>query len=283
MHALRSEAGMCPPKNRIEAGDLNLAQGFDRKLKESVILILHGMDVLYRKYAWYYDLIYAWKDYKKEAETLVKLIAWYKRSPGNTLLDVACGTGRHLLYLKKHFQCTGIDCSEEMIHIARRKVRGVAFRTSDMRRLETHKPYDVITCLFGSIGYVKTLAALKKTLTGFSASLVKGGVAVVEPWFTPSDFEDGKPSMSVYEDKELKIARLNVSCRKGKLGKVSVLDMHYLIAERGKKVKHLTDHHELGLFTREELLLSMREAGFRVHYRAKGLMKGRGLVVGVKK
>ena len=39
-----------------------------------------------------YDLVYAWKDYAGEASRLCDLIG----RPGGTLLDVACGTGKHL-------------------------------------------------------------------------------------------------------------------------------------------------------------------------------------------
>jgi len=47
---------------------------------------------IYRDLAKYYDLIYTWKDYKKEANTIKQLIVAYKKTNGNTLLEVACGT-----------------------------------------------------------------------------------------------------------------------------------------------------------------------------------------------
>jgi len=47
---------------------------------------------IYRDLAMYYDLIYTWKDYKTEADTIKKLIATYQKSDGNTLLEAACGT-----------------------------------------------------------------------------------------------------------------------------------------------------------------------------------------------
>lgn len=46
----------------------------------------------YTDLARYYDLIYSWKDYQKEAATIQRLIVKYKRSKGNDLLEVACGT-----------------------------------------------------------------------------------------------------------------------------------------------------------------------------------------------
>ncbi|MEI8008852.1 MAG: hypothetical protein WCI00_05715 [bacterium] len=47
---------------------------------------------IYRELAKYYDLIYSSKDYKKEADIIHKLITKYKKTNGNALLEVACGT-----------------------------------------------------------------------------------------------------------------------------------------------------------------------------------------------
>lgn len=48
--------------------------------------------MLYKELAKYYDLIYHWKNYKKETDKIKKLISRYKKSDGKALLDVACGT-----------------------------------------------------------------------------------------------------------------------------------------------------------------------------------------------
>ena len=84
--------------------------------------------LLYKKLAKYYDLVYSWKDYKKEANKIRKLIKKYKKSEGKGLLDVACGTGGHLKFLKSNFSCTGIDINDEMLKIAKKKVRGLFLR-----------------------------------------------------------------------------------------------------------------------------------------------------------
>jgi hypothetical protein len=58
--------------------------------------------------------------------------------------------------------------------------------------------------------------------------------------------------------------------------------MHYLVAERGESVKHFVDRHELGLFEIDKTLMIMKKAGFQAKFLKKGLMKDRGLLVGVK-
>jgi ubiquinone/menaquinone biosynthesis C-methylase UbiE len=236
--------------------------------------------LLYRELARYYDLIYSFKDYKKEAVRIKALISKYRESGGKELLDVACGTGHHLEYLKDEFSCIGVDISNEILEVARKNVEGVVFKHADMATLNLGKKFDVITCLFSSIGYLKNYTNLRKTIRNFSMHLKKGGVVLIEPWFTKSTYKPGGVHMDTYDGKDIKIARLNVSELKGNL---SVMDMHYLIAERSKGVKHFVDRHELGLFEVDETLKIMKAAGLQSKFLKHGLMRERGMFVGVKR
>ena len=235
--------------------------------------------LLYRELARYYDLIYSFKDYRKEVVRIKALISIYKKSEGKDLLDVACGTGHHLNYLKEEFSCMGVDISNEILKIARNNVKGVVFKQADMMTLNLGREFDVITCLFSSIGYLKTYANLRKTVRNFSKHLKKGGIVLIEPWFTKSTYIPGYPHMDTYSSKELKIARLNVSELRGSL---SVMDMHYLVAEKNKDVKHFVDRHELGLFEIQRTLAFLKETGFQAKFLKSGLMRDRGLFVGIK-
>ena len=76
---------------------------------------------MYPKSARYYDAIYAFKDYAKEAERLHTLVLEHKRSDGVRLLDVACGTGNHLEHLRDHYQVEGVDLDHDMHAIASHK------------------------------------------------------------------------------------------------------------------------------------------------------------------
>jgi ubiquinone/menaquinone biosynthesis C-methylase UbiE len=235
--------------------------------------------LLYGELAKYYDLIYSFKDYKKEAFRIKALVSKYKKSEGKDLLDVACGTGHHLEYLKHEFSCTGVDISNQILEVARKSVEGVVFEQVDMTKLNLGKRFDVITCLFSSIGYVKTYTNLRKTIQSFVKHLKTGGVLLIEPWFAKSTFIEGSPHMNTYDGRDIKIARLCVSKIKGNL---SVQNMHYLVAERSKDVAHFVDRHEMGLFEVDKTLAIMKKTGLQTKFLKKGLMKDRGLLVGVK-
>ena len=234
---------------------------------------------LYKKLAVYYDVIYSWKDYKKEVKQIKKLISKFKKSDGNELLEVGCGTGHHLKLFKQNFICMGVDINQGILDVAQKKVKGVKFMKADMVSFKINQDFDVITCLFSSIGYVKNYENLNRTIHNFANHLKIGGVVIIEPWFTKKSFKEGMPHMSVYEDNSLKIARLNVS---KVVENNSILNMHYLIAKRNGKVEYFVDNHELGLFDTNRTLQYMKDAGLKCKYLKNGLMKDRGLFIGVK-
>ena len=57
------------------------------------------IELMYQKFAKYYDKIYSELEYDKDVEFLEWLIENHKQTDGNRLLDVACGTGNHSQYL----------------------------------------------------------------------------------------------------------------------------------------------------------------------------------------
>lgn len=236
---------------------------------------------MYGESAKVYDLIYSWKDYRKESQKLLKLIRKYKKSKGKELLEVACGTGTHLQYLITKFNCTGLDYSKGMLDEAKRKLKGIRFIQANMINFNLDRQYDIVTCLFSAIGHVKTYENLDKTINNFAKHLKKGGVVIIEPWFTDKTYKgDGSPYMHTYDGRDIKIARLNVSFKKNRM---SIMDMHYLIAERGKGVRHYVEKLELGLFEIDKTLELMKRAGFDARFLKNGLMKDRGLYIGIKK
>ena len=234
---------------------------------------------IYKDHARYYDLTYADKDYKIEAGVIHKIIAKYKKSSGKELLDIACGSGNHLKHLSKYYSCTGSDINKGILDVARKKFPSLKFVQANMIDFKTNKQYDIITCLFSSIGYLKTRKSLAMAIKNFSKYLKTGGVLIIEPWFNKKDYKVGTSYLIVYKSDKIKIARLNISERKGN---VSIMNMHYLIAESGKSVKHLVDKHEMGLFEINDVTKIMEKNNLETIYLKKGI-SGRGTYIGVKK
>ena len=99
---------------------------------------------MYRQLANYYDEIYYFKNYQKETDKIKTLIQRHKKSSGNKLLDVACGTGNHIQYLKQHYSVQGLDSSPEMLRIARKKHPEIVFHRGDMTSFKLKNRFDII-------------------------------------------------------------------------------------------------------------------------------------------
>ncbi len=227
----------------------------------------------------YYDDIYnsMGKDYALEANKLHELIQKYKCTDGNTLLDVACGTGTHAGLLRKNYEVMGTDLNADMLKVAGKKHPNIRFVQSDMRDFDLGRQFDIVTCLFSAIGYMKTKAELQKAIKSMSRHLLPGGVLLVEPWFTPEQWHVGYVATIEVKKPDIKIYRMSHSEKKGK---VSLLDFQYLIGT-AKGIKHITEHHELGLFTDDEYMNAFRKSGLNVNHNVEGV-DGRGLYIGTK-
>ena len=98
---------------------------------------------------------------------------------------------------------------------------------------------------------------------------------VIEPWFTPDTWYAPSVHAELVDEPNLKIARVNTSFVEGRL---SSFDLHYLVATL-EGTEHYVEHHELGLFTTDEMTGVLTEYGLAVTYDKEGLM-GRGLFIG---
>ena len=223
-----------------------------------------------------YDLFYAWKDYAGESERIEQLVR--RRRPGaRSLLDVACGTGAHLAHLRDRFGVVaGIDIDDGLLSVARDRLPGVPLHHADMRGFDLGRRFDVVTCLFSSIGYVETIDGVRQAVDAMARHVSDGGVLLIEPWFTPNAFDPkhlGEPL--VIQAPELRAVRMNGSRVEDRR---SVLDLHYLIGRPGI-VEHRREEHVLGLFTDDEMRSAIEATGMIVEHDPEGLM-GRGLWIG---
>jgi SAM-dependent methyltransferase len=235
-----------------------------------------GHDEQYKSLAGLYDALYHWKDYAREAEALGGLLVSRGIEPGARIVEAACGTGSHLVHLRGHFQVCGFDLNAEMLALAKAKVPDVPLWVADMADFTVDEPCDALLCLFSSIGYLRTRPALEAAAHCFARAVRPGGVVLVEPWFTGEAWDVGRPTL--HETPDRKIARATVADRDGE---IAVMDMHWLIAERGQPVRHVVDRHEMWLCPHEVLQASFESAGFAVSWSDD--LGDRRLLVGVRR
>lgn len=230
---------------------------------------------VYTQSAEYYDLIYGTKDYAGASERLHRLIQRYKPDV-KTLLDVACGTGRHLEYLAAHYEVEGLDINPVLLEKARRRCPNTTFHEADMVNFNLGRDFDAIVCLHSSIGYVRTLEGLEAAIATMVGHLRKGGLLVVEPWLDTESYWTGRIMANFVDDADVKLARMYRSEREGRL---SVLKIHYLVGT-DSGISHFEERHELGLFTHQEYTNAFRASGVAVDHDPQGLF-GYGMYTGV--
>lgn len=232
---------------------------------------------MFTKTSKHYDAVYSDKDYEAESEKLASLIR--ERVPGaKTLLDVACGTGRHLEYLARNsgFNCTGVDLDDEMLAVARERVPAVTLHTGDMCDFALGTQFDVVTCLFSSIGYTKTVEYMEQAIANMASHVLHGGILMVEPWITPEEWIVGKAHSSTAETSEFVVTRMMVA-EPVERGRVV---FEYLIGD-SSGINRVSETHEMGWFTHLEYLSAFQKADLTAELIRPGLTN-RGLYSGRK-
>jgi SAM-dependent methyltransferase len=223
----------------------------------------------------YYDLIYsAFKDYAAEVAQVTSLLR--RLNPEcRTVLDIGCGTGEHARRLgAEGFAVDGLDIEPAFVRIASLKHPAGRFVAADMSDFQLPDRYDALLCLFSSIGYLRTLDRVTRALTCFREHLAPGGVALVEPWFPPGVLDPGKQFTHAAEAGGVKVTRHS---RTEIDGTLSRLLFEYEIDDHGA-VQRMSEVHELGLFTTNEMMQAFAAAGLDVVHDSEGLI-GRGLFI----
>ncbi len=134
----------------------------------------------YDTFAPFYDDFTAASDYENWARQVLAVAARHGLD-GQTLLDVACGTGKSFLpFLRRGFGVTACDSSPAMLAEAAIKAPEVELVRCDMRELPVLGSFDLVTCFDDSLNYLRDEAELLSSLRGIAANLARDGVLVFD-------------------------------------------------------------------------------------------------------
>lgn len=130
----------------------------------------------------YYHQLYFHRDDKEAADFIDNLITYLKPAPGSTMLDVACGKGRHSLQLAdKGFDVTGIDLSDDSISEALKSERPTLhFYKHDMRLPFWINYFGYAFNFFTSFGYFRTRREHDNAIRTIAQAIQANGIFVMD-------------------------------------------------------------------------------------------------------
>ena len=101
--------------------------------------------------------------------------------PNETILDLACGKGRHSIYLNSlGYNVTGVDLSKNSIIAAKEfENENLAFDVHDMTAAYS-KQFNFVFNMFTSFGYFDDESDNLKTIKAIKANLKNNGIGVID-------------------------------------------------------------------------------------------------------
>lgn len=130
----------------------------------------------------YYHILYNNRNALEARQFMDNLLAYLHPKPHGKILDLACGKGRHSVYLnEKGYDVTGIDLSEHSIAYAKQfENKRLHFAVHDMREVYQPETFDFILNLFTSFGYFDNETENVVALVAVAQSLKYGGKLVID-------------------------------------------------------------------------------------------------------
>ncbi|MCC6600787.1 MAG: methyltransferase domain-containing protein [Crocinitomicaceae bacterium] len=203
----------------------------------------------------YYSLLYQNRDEAEAIKFIGKLIKTLPVRPGASVLDLACGSGRHSVILHDYgFQVTGIDLSPNNIAEAKKnETDGLVFFNEDMRTFALPDRFDLALNLFTSFGYFDNLSDNKKVLERVKIHLKSNALFVID-YFNVSF-----------------VMRQMVNCDEKRIGDVLFTIRKKIENDRIVKTIEVSDkknkfsfEEKVQLFDAESLEKMLADAGFNV-------------------
>ncbi|MGB5982314.1 MAG: class I SAM-dependent methyltransferase [Nonlabens sp.] len=138
----------------------------------------------------YYHILYRDRDHEEAAQFMRNLTESLNLDQNAHILDLACGRGRHSMYLNQlGYRVTGVDLSGNSIAFAKAQLSKATSPQIDPSRInfEVHdmtlpmdQSFDAVFNLFTSFGYFEDEADNLKTIQAIKQNLKPGASAVID-------------------------------------------------------------------------------------------------------
>lgn len=129
----------------------------------------------------YYHILYRDRGYEEAGIFMKNLTSFLELPKGASILDLACGKGRHSIFLSKlGFDVTGVDLSPDSIAFAKRfESSNLQFQVHDMCK-PMGRNFDAVFNLFTSFGYFDREEDNYNTIRAIKEELKENGCGVID-------------------------------------------------------------------------------------------------------
>jgi len=241
----------------------------------------------------YDDLAYLWpllsppEHYEAEAAVLIELInRHFKGPPGERcrVLELGAGGGHTLIHLVNDYDCTAVDLSEPMLANCRQLVPEAETIIGDMRSVRLDRTFDAVF-IHDAVDYMLNEADVRRALKTAAEHLSPGGLCVIAPTYTRENFVDGDVADDGTTTDSEELTYFTYVHDPDPADDTFEMILLYLIRDaQTRAVEVVEDRHTCGIFSSEQWLTWMDDAGFEAEYREADVDNVPwSLFVGIKK
>ncbi len=209
---------------------------------------------------------HAGSEYEKYCNFIISKVNGIKHRELKTLLNLGCGGGKNLYTLKKHYVCTGLDVSADMLKLAKELNPECAFVQADMRSFDLGRKFDFVF-VDDAITYMLTRNDLESVFILAYNHLAEGGVMVVTPDATTESFKQSETQVfhSIPSERHPGVEVVYITynyCQDIKKEQSEGVFV-YLIRNRGE-LRIESEVHQFGLFPLQAWRELLIKTGFSI-------------------
>ena len=208
----------------------------------------------------WYDIILGKEEYKKNAKFVSQQL---KKFNVKTALELACGSGMYLYPLKKAgFEIEGLDISEEMLNIARKRDKTINLYKQDMTKFRTGKKYDAILILNSGLALLPNQSLIDKTIKKCREYLNEKGILLID---LPNHKKEIKEANFTQSHKQYKIpdGKIDVVFRDHQKRNKWIAEW-YGFVKQGNKFSQFKEYYEELIYSPQAIEKSLKNHGFKI-------------------
>ncbi len=224
-----------------------------------------SMPRLYDDLAWLWPLLSPPEHYESEAAVLLDLIDRHgKRAKGErySVLELGAGGGHTLVHLANRFDCTAVDLSEPMLANCKKLVPEAETIVGDMRSVRLGRTFSAVF-IHDAIDYMLCEEDVRKALQTAAVHLEPGGLCAVAPTYIRDEFVDGDVADDGTTTDAQDLTYFTYVHDPDPNDNTFEMILLYLIRDNNtRQVEVVEDRHTCGLFSFEQWITWLEEAGF---------------------